>query len=148
MDITRFDPRDEFSRLRGEIARIFDNPFRIWSLGREFGHPSVDVYETNDHVVIKAELPGVSPGDLDVRVMEDRVTLKGEVTREEEREERGYYHRERRHGSFYRTIPLPVPVQPNETTASFKHGVLEVKALKAKNLRDEGYRVRIDEGSH
>lgn len=145
MDLIRWDPRDDFLRLRDEVNRLFDLPFRLW--GREGGpwQPSIDVYETGDEVVVKAELPGIAPEDIDLRVTEEAVSLKGEMRQDQEERREGFYRRERRLGSFYRVVPLPAPVEPQKARATFRHGVLEVRAPKADDAHIQGYRVPIQE---
>ncbi len=146
MTLIRWDPWEEVNRLRDEFDRVFGFPGRLFGVGRGGAWtPSVDVYETADEVVVKAELPGVEPGNLDVRLTEDAVTLRGEMGHEEREEGEEYYRRERRFGSFYRVVPLPAAIRPEEGRATFRHGVLEVRAPKAEPERARGRRLQIEE---
>jgi HSP20 family protein len=92
--------------------------------------PLVDMYEEGDNLIIKAELPGVAKEDIDVSVDQGDLVIRGERESEDEIEEDNYYRRERLLGSFYRRLPLPEGVQPNQIAASFKDGVLEVRMPK------------------
>ena len=97
--------------------------------------PRVDVSETDDEVKLKAELPGLSPEDLDISLDRDRLILKGEKKEEREKEEKGYYMSERSFGSFYRAIQLPAEVDPQKVEASFKNGVLDIKLGKQEEAK-------------
>ena len=122
-----FDLLDEVERTMAQLL-----PRRWWPEAQEYELvPAVDVYETNDEVVVKAELPGIDKKDVDVTATEDRIVLSGETTSTEEVDEDNYYRREMRYGSFRRSIPLPHAVDPDAVTAKFTNGVLEIRAPKA-----------------
>ncbi|MGD8239980.1 MAG: Hsp20/alpha crystallin family protein [Armatimonadota bacterium] len=107
--------------------------------------PSVDMYETDEEVVVKAEVPGMSKEDLEVTVTEEAVAISGETTAEEEATEENYTRRERRYGKFTRRLPLPAAVHVDEATAKFADGILEVRVPKeAEPEEEEGRKIEIE----
>lgn len=147
MALIRWDPWRELNRLREEMNRLFEGteglPFTGWLRGE--AQPSLDVYDAGEEIVVKADLPGFEPKDVDVRVYPDAVVLRGEQKREEEVERPGYFCRERRLGSFYRQVRLPAEVIPEDAKASFRNGVLELRVPKAEEKNGRGYKVSIQE---
>jgi len=143
-DIVRWDPLGEIQRVRDDFGRFFG---RLWPWDHEgfpaVRVPSVDLRETGTHFVVSAEIPGVEPDDLDVIVTEDSVTLRGEVKERKEHDKTGYKRLERRYGAFHRTITLPAPVDPNQSTAEYVNGVLEVRLAKADPPHGKGVRLPI-----
>ena len=134
MSLIRWQRR-QLPTMFDEMERMFERlvPRRWWPLEEEeyaFG-PAVDVYQTDDEVVVKVELPGVSREDVNVTAQEDAVVIDGQSRQEEKIEEEGYCRRELRYGSFHRTIPLPATVNPDEVQAKFADGVLTIRAPKA-----------------
>lgn len=125
------------------IPRSFSDFLR----GTNFG-PSVDLKETDQEIILEADLPGVNREDLDITVDNNMVMLKGETKRDETKEERGYHLTERRYGSFYRTIQLPVEVKADQATAKYRNGVLEVRIPKAEPAKTRGYKPRIEGEDH
>ena len=101
----------------------------------------LDVYETEDAVVVKAAVPGVKPEDIEVTVTGALLTIKGEFKSEEKTEKRNYLRQERRYGSFCRQVGLPVAVDSNKAVASFEHGVLNLELPKAETARAKPVRV-------
>ena len=99
--------------------------------------PSVDMYETDDEVVVKAEVPGMSKEDLEVSVTEEAVTISGETTVDDEVNEDSFVRRERRYGKFTRRLPLPGSVHVDKATAKFTDGVLEVRIPKEPQPEEE-----------
>ncbi len=133
-----FDLLNEVERTMGQLL-----PRRWWPEAEEYEvAPAVDVYETDDEVVIKAELPGIKKEDIQVTATEDRVVLSGESTTTEEVEEDNYYRREMRYGSFRRSVALPHAIDPEAVSAKFADGVLEVRAPKVVEAA-EGKKVEI-----
>jgi HSP20 family protein len=123
------------THLRDNINRLFDLNFP-----REEGRPmdlagwkpTVDIYESNGETVIQAELPGVKKEDISVDVKDNRLTIKGQRSQDEEVKEDNYYRRERLFGSFQRAFTLPGDVEPDDVKAEFKDGVLKVRLPKPK----------------
>ncbi|WP_324716063.1 Hsp20/alpha crystallin family protein [Carboxydochorda subterranea] len=109
-------------------------PLQGW--GVDF--PALDVYETEKDVVVEAELPGVEPEDVEVDVVDHQLRIRGEVRRSEQRHDRGVYRRERRFGSFVRTVSLPDEVDLEQARATMQQGVLKLRLPKK-----EGFRRRI-----
>ena len=146
-NVVRWNPYDELQRVRDEIAGIFA-PFFGWAgrgepLPGRFT-PSVDVTETPSEVVIRAEVPGVDPQQLEVHLSEDTLTLRGRVEEQREENETGFRRVERRYGAFERSISMPVPVRHQEARASCRNGVLEIHVPKAGPDRTNSTRLRIE----
>jgi HSP20 family protein len=105
--------------------------------------PSVDISETKDKIVIKADLPGLEPKEVQVNVTGNVLTIKGEKTKEQEEKEEHYYRTERCRGSFQRTLSLPVEVKAENAEATFEKGVLiitlpKIEAAKSKQIKIQG----------
>src|SRR5581483_5310341 len=119
-DITRWDPLAEMATLRQTMDRLFDEtrPWRFAGFGNggDGGYFPIDVYETNDDVVVDASLPGVQPEDIDISVTGQVLTLKGESREEHEEKAQSFYRHERRHGTFVRQISLPTDVESEKAT--------------------------------
>ena len=119
------------------FERFFeDRPMRVWE--RPF-EPAVEVSDTPEAVVVKAQVPGVPKDQLQVTITEDTLTLKGEMKEEGKKEGKNYYRRELHYGAFTRTSPLPVAVQAEKAIADLKDGVVTVtlpkrEAAKAKQI--------------
>jgi len=145
--LIRWDPFAEFTSLRRAMDRLFDE-FMMPSLWRsqpaEMTFP-IDVYETDDEVVVKAALPGIRADDVDISVSGESLTIKGEVKQEEKVERENYYRQELRYGAFARTIPLPTRVDHERAEADFADGILTVRLPKAEEVRPKTIKVRARE---
>jgi len=139
-----WDTTRDLIRLRDEMNRLFDRSFNDFFPTARGRFPSIDLYQTDKEIVVKAELPGVEIDDIEITATDESVTIKGETKVEKKVDEDGYIHRERRYGKFYRTIPLPVKVKSNEATANMKNGVLEVRVPKQEQSKDNGVKVKIN----
>jgi HSP20 family protein len=109
---------------------------------RVFGGPALDVEETDDTIIVRAELPGLRSNDFAVDATANRVTIRGEKGDEHEERGRGFHRMERRYGSFVRSIALPCEVDPDRATARYRDGVLtmslpKTEASKARRIRVE-----------
>lgn len=117
-------------RFTGDIERLFDFSPRLFSresllIGESAWIPSIDVFEKEGSLVIRADLPGLTKDEVDVEVTDEAITLTGERKKEVEEEKEGMYRFERAYGSFYRAVPPPEGVKPEQVKATFTNGVLE-----------------------
>ena len=133
----RGDLFGDLTRMQEDMNRFFDDFFGEHRRGLAEGAwlSAVDVSETENEFVVRAELPGVDKKDLEVTLSEDALTIKGSTKAEKEEEKGDYYRREVSSGSFSRTIRLPTAVDGDKVTSSFKDGILELtlpKVTKAK----------------
>jgi HSP20 family protein len=110
----------------------------------EVGAPTVDVYEEKDEIVVKAELPGIDKNNVEVKLTDDTLTIKGEKKKEEEVKEENYYRSERSYGSFLRTLELPKDVHADKVKASFKDGILEVRMPKTEEAKAKEIKVKVE----
>ncbi len=106
--------------------------------------PAVDVFETDQHMVVKAELPGIDPADLKVSVTEDSISFRGETREERDEKQEGYHWRERRHGLVQRLLPLARTIDPQTARASYRNGVLTVRAEKVRGSRGQVVDVKVE----
>ncbi len=106
--------------------------------------PAIDLRETKEAYVIEADLPGLKREDIEVSVVDDVVTLKGERKSETERTEDGYHYAERRHGRFERSFRLPAGVDTAKVTAQFEQGVLNVTLPKPEAAKPKQIEVRMN----
>ena len=127
--------RDDIDSWFDESLQRFWWPWRTKEPGQFTWGPDVDVFETEEDVVMRANIPGVDPKQIKLQVTESSITMSGESREDEEISDRGYYRRERRFGSFSRYVPLPVEVQPEKADATYRHGILTVKVPKAVKSR-------------
>ena len=105
--------------------------------------PVADIFDDGANLVLKAELPGMAKEDIDVKLIDNVVTISGERKREEKVEEKDYYRVERSSGSFLRSFRLPVEVKQEEIAATFKDGVLEVKLPKTEEAKNREFKVTV-----
>jgi HSP20 family protein len=134
-NLIRFEPMREMITLREAMDRLFNDAFTP-SLGATGGWqaPAVDLYQTEDEVVVKASLPGLKADDVQISVTGDTLSLKGEFKQEEEKE-RAYHLREQRYGIFERTFILPTAVVSDKAKAEFENGILTITLPKAEEVK-------------
>jgi HSP20 family protein len=151
-NLTRYRPHrrnSPVSRFGDDFIAPFDSPFGTLQrlqedMGRLVGgflpgatevpqvwQPAVDIYEEGNQWVVKADIPGVEPDDIELQVTDDGLKIAAETVSEEQTQDMGYYRSERRYGSFRRFIPLPAEVDPEQVNARFRNGVLEVRLPKS-----------------
>ena len=140
MNLVRWRPMRDMETLHNRINRLFDGSFfPTFSLddGISLGNwrPVVDIYENEDTVVVKAELPGVEKEDLKVDLKDGVLTLSGERSHEKEVKEENYYRKERAFGSFHRSFRVPEGIDPDKINAEFKDGVLKVEIPKPEEKK-------------
>jgi HSP20 family protein len=120
------------------MNRLFEDFFEnVPAPLREFGTsaPAVEVSDTKDAVVVKAQVPGISKENIQVSITDDVLTLKGEMKEEETKEEKNYYRREFHYGAFSRSVALPTAVQADKATAQMKDGVLHITIPKSDKAK-------------
>jgi HSP20 family protein len=142
--LTRWDPFQEMLNLRRTVDRLFDNA----SSDHEWAQPtlwglSVDMVENKDDFIIKASLPGINPEDLDISYSDDTLTIKGEVKSDNEVKENQYYLRERRYGSFARSITLPTKIKGDAIEASYQNGVVTLRLPKAEEVKPKRISIKV-----
>src|SRR5258708_3162960 len=133
MSIVRWEPFREMVTIQDRMNRIFEEAFRAnRGAGSEEDYalaawaPAVDIFEQDGNIVLKAELPGVDPKDVDVRVENNVLTLRGERKLDGDVKKEGYHRVERAYGSFGRSFTLPTVVDTEKIKAEYKDGVLRV----------------------
>jgi HSP20 family protein len=138
----------EFEKMRKEMDRLWDSflegrPGRRAREGEEWV-PSLDFSETKSDLVVKAELPGIDPKDIDISINEGVLTIKGEKRQEKEEKEEGYHLVERSYGSFTRSIRLPGEVQNDKINASYKNGVLKINLPKSEEAKKREIKIKVE----
>ncbi|MDO8137532.1 MAG: Hsp20/alpha crystallin family protein [Candidatus Brocadiales bacterium] len=134
-DIMKWPEVPSFTALQREMDRLFEDFYRRGGLLRGVWSPAVDVVENNDTIVIRAELPGIEPKDVDISVSGDTLTIKGEKREEKEEKGKSFYRMERCYGSFSRSIILPTSVEADKAKADYKNGVLEITLPKTERVK-------------
>ena len=142
MSIIRWRPTRDLLSIRDEVNRLFDNfftgvPERRRGLLEGEWAPSVDVAETENDVVVTAELPGVEQDDVDITITDDVLTLKGEKKEEKEVKEKNYHR-------FQRSISLPAGVQADKAKAIYKDGVLHITLPKAEEAKPKQIKIDVE----
>jgi HSP20 family protein len=146
--ITRWDPFRNLSSLQDQVNRLFETSFKAnadnsalttWA-------PAVDIYETENELVIKADLPDVVEKDVDVRVENNMLTIRGERKFEESVKEDNYLRVERAYGSFSRSFSLPNTVNTDAIQATYKDGVLKVVLPKRAESKPKQVKINVTNG--
>ena len=145
-DIVRWDPWGDLISLRDAMDRLFEESFvrppRSWLLPLEGRGVPLDMYETDEDVVVKAAVPGLKPEDIDVTITGDTLTIKGEAKEEKEERRTDYIRQERRYGAFSRSVSLPAGLQTDKAKASFENGILTLSIPKAGEIKPKVIKVK------
>jgi HSP20 family protein len=147
MALVPWKPFDELTSFRREMDRLWDRFFSerpaldVLEKGWE---PTLDIAETKSDLIVKAELPGIDPKEIDISLTGDTLTIKGEKQQEKEEKEENYYRIERSYGIFSRTIKLPVGVQNDRIKASYQHGVLKITLPKSEEAKKKQIKIKLE----
>jgi HSP20 family protein len=150
-NITRYDPLGEMVSLRSAMDRLFEDSFvspltwRTMANGEAI-NPPLDVHESPDELVVTAALPGMKADDVEITMTGQTLTLRGEFKADEQVSKDQYLYRERRYGSFSRTLQLPVRVQGDRADATFTDGVLTLRIPKAEEVKPRQIRINAGGG--
>jgi HSP20 family protein len=149
MTLTRWDPMRDMMSLQERMNKLFEDslarsrsteqddfPMGSWT-------PPVDIYETEDKVILRADLPGVDQKDIDLRIEDNTLILRGERTFAKEEKQEDFLRIERSYGSFQRTFRLPSSVDQNRVMANHRDGVLEVVLTKREETRPRAIKVEV-----
>ena len=139
MTIVRWEPLRELGSLQNEMNRLFNTVFDAPQPGNggtmRRWVPSMDLVETDEHFVLRADLPGMSEDDINIEYEDGTLTVSGERKAEHEQGKEGYYRVERAFGSFSRSLTLPKGINAEAVTANFDRGVLEVRVPKPEQRK-------------
>ena len=149
MTIVRWDPLRNVATLQDRINRIFNEAFADSKdfedeVSMSAWRPVVDIFDTNNAIVIKAELPGIKKDDVSVDVKDNVLTIKGERSFSKEIKEEDYYRKERSFGKFQRSFTLPEAIEPAGIKANFKNGVLEIEVPKAEEKKPKQISINVE----
>jgi HSP20 family protein len=141
-----------FQEMERGFAELLKSPLsllvppwipRPWSEIAE-PSPTVDIFEEDGDVIVKAELPGMEKKDIDVKLTDNTITISGEKKKEEKVEKKDFYRMERSYGSFTRSFGLPSEVQTDKAKAQFKNGILEVRVPKTEEAKMKAKKLLIE----
>jgi len=147
MALIPWRPFEELTSFRKEMDRLWDRFFserpsmNILERGWE---PSLDISETKGELIIKTEIPGMDPKDIDISLVGDTLTIKGEKKQEKEEKEENYYRIERNYGAFSRMVKLPLAVQNDNIKASYQNGVLKITLPKSEEAKKKQVKIKVE----
>lgn len=145
-DLIRWEPFRDLISLREAMDRLFEESFirprpgRLAPLGA--GALAVDMYETDEDVIVETSVPGIKAEDIDITITGDTLTIKGETKAEEKVEKANYIRQERRYGAFSRSLSLPTSIVAEKAKADFEDGVLTLTLPKAEEVKPKSIQVK------
>ena len=150
MAIVRWEPFRDLVGLQERMNRLFDESYRgarsagqdEWALGGSWA-PAVDIYEQDGNIVMKAELPGIDPKAVDIRLENNTLTLRGERKLDKEVKEDSYHRVERAYGAFSRSFTLPTVVDQGNIKAEYKDGVLKLTLPKREEAKPRQIQINV-----
>jgi len=150
MAIVRWEPFRDLLSLQERMNRLFTESYRTgaegqgdeWALGGSWA-PAVDIHEQEGNIVLKAELPGIDPKDVDIRIENNTLTLRGERKFDDEVKRENYHRVERTYGAFARSFTLPNVVDTEKIKADYKDGVLRVTLPKREEAKPKQIQVNV-----
>jgi HSP20 family protein len=143
------EPFQEIERMRRDMDRLWDSFFEDRPAVRRgdwMGEwlPSLDLSETKNEFVVKAEVPGMTPKDIDISLAQGVLTIRGEKKQEKEEKEENYHFVERSYGSFSRSVRLPGEVQSDKIKAAYKEGILRVTLPKTEETKKKEIKIKVE----
>jgi HSP20 family protein len=150
MTLRRWDPFDEWNSVREAMDQLFEESLgRRWSPARARAAPThwqppLEIYETESEIVVRVELPGIDPRDVDITLTPDGMSIRADAKPDLEDRGRNYLRREFRYGTFMHAIGLPADVDRDGAKANFRHGILEVTLPKSERAKPRQVKVQVD----
>lgn len=149
MSVVRWEPFADLMTLREAMDRLFEESVvrpgsRLMAPHGTVIDLALDMYETENELVVTAALPGVKPEDVEVTITGDALCIKGETRAETKEEKANYLRQERRYGAFARTVALTTPVQADKAEAKFKDGVLTLSIPKAEEAKPKTIKIKTE----
>ena len=146
-NLSRWEPARETMTLREAMDHLFDDAFtRPFSLMRDGGSnwasPAIDMYQTDNDVVVKAALPGIKADEVQINVTGDILTIRGETKQEDEKSDKAWHIREQRWGAFERSVRLPTGVVSDKAKADFDNGILTITLPKSEAVKPKTITVK------
>ena len=135
-NLIRWEPAREMMTLREAMDHLFDDAFtRPLTLRDGWSAPAIDMYQTDDEIIVKASLPGVKADEVQINISGEVLTIKGETKQMEEKKEKAWHMREQHWGAFERAVALPTKVVSDKAKAEFENGILTVTLPKAEEVK-------------
>ncbi len=142
MKLIRWEPFRDVMRTSERLSRMFDDPFfRYFEEEGNMWSPAVDLFNEEDRILVKAEIPGIDKKNLDIHVENNVLTISGEKKRENEMKDENAYRMERCYGKFSRSFSLPTPVDSEKVKASYKDGILEIDLPKVEQVKPKRIKI-------
>lgn len=140
---------EEMDKLFGDFdfGRGWLPPAIVRSTGQGLWAPEIEMFEQDGQLIVRADLPGLTKDDVNVEIGNDAITIEGERRSEENENREGFYRTERNYGKFYRRLPLPEAVEPENANATFRDGVLEITMDAPKRTESKPRKVEISNAS-
>ncbi|MDI6740471.1 MAG: Hsp20/alpha crystallin family protein [Candidatus Edwardsbacteria bacterium] len=149
-DLVKWDPFNEMQSFHDDMNRVFSDffgpPWRMpgrRGLTDSLWAPLMDIEETKEELVVKAEIPGMTKDDIKIQITADVLSISGERKHEEENKDKTYHRIERTYGKFQRIIRLPTEVQSGKTKASYENGVLTIRIPKSEEVKPREISIEI-----
>jgi len=148
MTLTKWDPFKDLITLQDRMNRLFDESVRNVRPGDEalssaIWSPAVDIYETEDEVVVKAELPEVNQKDIDIQIENNTLILRGERKFNKETKKENFHRIERAYGTFSRSFTLPSSIDQEKISADYKDGILKISMPKREETKPKQIKVAV-----
>jgi len=142
-NLHRWEPAREMMTLREAMDRLFDDAFtHPLSLRDGWSVPAIDMFQTENEIVVKVALPGIKPEDVQINITGDVLHIKGEMRYEDEKKEKSWHIREQRMGAFERAVALPTEVVTDQAKAEFENGVLAITLPKAEEVKPKTINIK------
>ena len=142
-NLIRWEPARGMMTLREAMDRLFDDAFtHPLSLRDNRSVPAIDMYQTDDEIVVKAALPGIKADEVQINITGELLNIKGEIKQEEEKKERAWHIREQRWGAFERSVMLPTDVVADKAKADFENGILTITLPKAEGVKPKTINIK------
>ena len=144
--LIRWQPFDDLVSLRDVMDHLFEDSFVRprwgWVAPMHAANLAIDMYETNDQVVVKAALPGVKPEEIEITITGNMLTISGESKEESQVKEKDYIRKEQRYGSFTRSVTLPNGLKADKADATFENGVLTLQVPKSEQVKPKTIKIK------
>ncbi|MEG4518580.1 MULTISPECIES: Hsp20/alpha crystallin family protein [unclassified Microcoleus] len=140
-----WQPFTEIETLRQQLDKVFDQRATTRDNSEAAWMPAVEFADAGDNFVLKAQLPGINPKDIDVQVTREAISISGERRYENTNEKSGYIRSEFRYGKFHRVLPLPAHIQNDSVQAEYKDGILTLTLPKVTEARNKVVKINLAE---